>query len=501
MTPPVVAPFGDRAVRFAIPPGAPHRTLLAQLSAVPGARDVVLTEEIGCVVLAEDADARRTSDAVEAVLVQVGRDVGEDAGATHTIGVVYDGEDLASVAAAIGQSAQDVVALHSGAEYRVAMLGFLPGFAYLRGLPPELRLPRRAPRPRVPANSVAIAAEYGGVYPFASPGGWHLLGRAANFQAFGASGAALAIGDVVRFVAIAADEASASPPQAPREAPSETAFGRPHLEVTRAAAIALPVDGGRPGRMHEGVPPGGPLVRSLLAQANESAGNAPDACALEIYGTLEVTARGGPVVVADDASGPITLREGQTHLVSTEGRMRVRYLALGGGVDAPVVLGSRCALLLAGIGRVFRRGDRLFPDAATPLRNARPLAQPGLARADAPVAILPGPDAADVALEELARQELRIAAASDRTGTRLEGPPLVRRSGTSALEGATASTMSRRSTPMVMGAIELTPSGLIVLGPDHPTTGGYPVVAVVASSSLDELFERPVGSTVRFTLA
>src|SRR5262249_47751578 len=106
----------------------------------------------------------------------------------HLIRVVYDGEDLDAVAHAIGRRKEDVIALHAEREYGVAMLGFLPGFAYLRGLPevPEaLRLPRRgAPRKRVPAGSLAIAAEYTGIYPYASPGGWHLLGRALDFEPF-----------------------------------------------------------------------------------------------------------------------------------------------------------------------------------------------------------------------------------------------------------------------------------------------------------------------------
>lgn len=93
------------------------------------------------------------------------------------IPVVYDGEDLADVAARVGCSAEEVVSRHAGAEYRVAFCGFAPGFAYLRGLDARLVLPRRdVPRPRVPAGSVAIAAEYSAVYPGASPGGWHLLG-------------------------------------------------------------------------------------------------------------------------------------------------------------------------------------------------------------------------------------------------------------------------------------------------------------------------------------
>ncbi|MEX1104934.1 MAG: allophanate hydrolase subunit 1 [Ilumatobacteraceae bacterium] len=93
------------------------------------------------------------------------------------IPVRYDGEDLAAVAAAVGATVDEVVDMHSGASYTVAFCGFLPGFAYLVGLPPSLHLPRRStPRPRVPVGSVAIAGEFTGVYPSASPGGWHLVG-------------------------------------------------------------------------------------------------------------------------------------------------------------------------------------------------------------------------------------------------------------------------------------------------------------------------------------
>ena len=93
------------------------------------------------------------------------------------IPVRYDGPDLEAVAESTGLAADELVALHSGADYRVAFCGFAPGFGYLAGLPDRLHLPRRAsPRTRVPAGSVAIAAAYAAVYPGASPGGWHLLG-------------------------------------------------------------------------------------------------------------------------------------------------------------------------------------------------------------------------------------------------------------------------------------------------------------------------------------
>jgi KipI family sensor histidine kinase inhibitor len=97
---------------------------------------------------------------------------------TVVVPVVYDGDDLAEVADRTGLTVAEVVARHTATEYRSVMLGFTGGFAYLSGLDPALRLPRRAtPRLRVPAGSVAIAGEQAGIYPNASPGGWHLLGH------------------------------------------------------------------------------------------------------------------------------------------------------------------------------------------------------------------------------------------------------------------------------------------------------------------------------------
>ncbi|MBV9789196.1 MAG: 5-oxoprolinase subunit PxpB [Chloroflexi bacterium] len=89
-----------------------------------------------------------------------------------------DGPDLLDVAAQVGMTPQAVVALHIAPIYRVLLIGFAPGFPYLGPLPEPLRLPRRStPRTKVPAGSVAIAADMSGIYPAVLPGGWHLLGR------------------------------------------------------------------------------------------------------------------------------------------------------------------------------------------------------------------------------------------------------------------------------------------------------------------------------------
>jgi len=119
-----------------------------------------------------------------------------------TIPVRYDGPDLADVASATGLSESEVIRLHSEAEYRVYLLGFTPGWAYLGDLDPALVLPRRAaPRTRVPAGAVAIAGAQTGVYPLATPGGWHLIGSTSlrMFDPAREPAATLQVGDRVRF--------------------------------------------------------------------------------------------------------------------------------------------------------------------------------------------------------------------------------------------------------------------------------------------------------------
>jgi inhibitor of KinA len=129
--------------------------------------------------------------------------------------VCYEGEcapDLAEVARLTRLTTADVVALHSGTRFHVYMLGFLPGFPYMGDLPTELALPRRAdPRLRVPAGSISIATTLTAIYPYESPGGWHLIGATPIrlFDPERARPALLAPGDAVIFDTIgAADFAS-----------------------------------------------------------------------------------------------------------------------------------------------------------------------------------------------------------------------------------------------------------------------------------------------------
>lgn len=131
------------------------------------------------------------------------------------IPVCYGGEygpDLAEVSALHGLTPQQAIDLHTSATYVVYFLGFAPGFAYLGGLPDALVTPRLpTPRRSVPPGSVGIAGNQSGVYPFATPGGWRLLGRTpiAMFQPDRSAMSFLSVGDRVRFTPISPERFAA----------------------------------------------------------------------------------------------------------------------------------------------------------------------------------------------------------------------------------------------------------------------------------------------------
>jgi KipI family sensor histidine kinase inhibitor len=124
----------------------------------------------------------------------------------------YDPEfapDIADVATSAGLTPAEVAALHAGTQYHVYMIGFVPGYPYMGDLPEPLRLPRRTdPRTRVPPGSVAVATSMTAVYPYESPGGWHLIGTSPVrfFDPASPRGALLSPGDAVKFVPVSAQQ-------------------------------------------------------------------------------------------------------------------------------------------------------------------------------------------------------------------------------------------------------------------------------------------------------
>jgi inhibitor of KinA len=184
--------------------------LVVQEQGMPWLRDVV--PALGGLAL--HFDAGFDGDVIEAatllvdVCLKKGVPGGDELGRRVEVPVCYEGElapDMAEIAARSKLPAEEVVKRHAAAEYRVLMIGFAPGHAYMGGLDAKLAVPRRAtPRPEVPAGSVAIANDQTVVYPYAIAGGWNVIGRTplVVFDAFRARPSLFMTGDRVRFVPI-----------------------------------------------------------------------------------------------------------------------------------------------------------------------------------------------------------------------------------------------------------------------------------------------------------
>lgn len=262
------------------------------------------------------------------------------------------------------------------------------------------------------------------------------------------------------------------------------------LEVLEARGVALVQDAGRPGRMHQGLPPGGALVPEWLAVANRAVGNAPGAAALECYGRLELRLRGRGAWAC--LGGPAQwVEEGASVPVPVPDAGVVRYVAVEGGLAVPEVLGGRGTLPVARLGglegRALKRGDVLPLGAGG---GAREEWRAEAASSDA-VRVVLGPDLGRFgsgAVEVLLDSLFTISPTSDRVGMRLVGAVLPQADSGAGL-----------STPLVRGALQVPASGEpIVLGPDHPSVGGYPVLAVVIRADWGRLAARRPGAAVRF---
>ena len=248
--------------------------------------------------------------------------------------------------------------------------------------------------------------------------------------------------------------------------------------VVQVVGLVTVQDLGRVGHMHEGLARGGALVRGMLVAANRAVGNPDGSPALEVLGRLVVRAE----VDVETSAGPVA--RDATLAIESEPN-RVAYLAIRGGIAAPRVLDGRATQLSAGLGARVRVGAR-FDRADEPRVEARPLVPPRVGA----IRVIVGPDVdafGPDAIVRLCAATYRVLPTSDRVGTRLDGPTLPRRDG------------PERSRPMVRGAIEVHRDGMpIVLGPEHPTIGGYPIVGVIADADQDRFFAVRVGGDVRF---
>jgi inhibitor of KinA len=206
----LVVEFGDRVdprlsgLVLALAQRVTHAALSGVVEVVPTFRSLMVHYDP---LLVTQAELRRAI-----IRMLTGLAASERSGRRWLIPTCYDesvGLDLAEVAARTGLSAAELVALHSATTFHVYMMGFLPGFPYLGGLPKKLELPRRqTPRLKVPSGSVAIAMDMTCIYTLESPGGWHVLGRtpAVLFDLRRDPPVPLAAGDKVAFEPISLAE-------------------------------------------------------------------------------------------------------------------------------------------------------------------------------------------------------------------------------------------------------------------------------------------------------
>lgn len=279
------------------------------------------------------------------------------------------------------------------------------------------------------------------------------------------------------------------------------------LEVLHAGPLTLVQDRGRPGLAHLGVTDSGAADRRSHDLANRLVANPPDRATLEVaFGGLSLRVHGGSVDIAVTGAGcapavngiPFglnsvrTVAPGDVITLAAPATGVRSYLAVRGGIDVDPVLGSRSYDTLSDIGPPpLRAGDRIAvgpPIGDFPVVEQAPIAP--LAGTTVSLSVIGGPRAdwfTDP--DALTRHHWTVSVHADRVGVRLTGPSLKQRWPGRELP----------SEAMIRGAIQVPPNGQpVILGADHPVTGGYPVVAVVAAADTDAVAQLRPGQSVRF---
>lgn len=466
---------------------------------VPGARSLLAIFDPRL------TSAERISAAARTIAEGSDEGIGRLEGRLHRIPVLYGGEagpDLPELASAAGIAAERFATLHAAHEYRVAFLGFAPGFAYMTGLLPELVSPRLAtPRTRVPAGSVAIGGEYTGIYPGQTPGGWRLIGRASVrlFDTTRDPPALFAPGDRVRFEPLdwaggpgEADHRAQTASPAPIAATSAAAI----LRIVTAGVWTAVVGAPRFGWARAGVAPGGAMDLVALAEGNSRLGNPAGAPALEMsFVGPELEVRSDVVAVFSGATPSAELNGRALEpdsIVTLDAGDRLRvgplrdgaraYLCVAGGLDLPG--GPSPA-------RRLNAGDEVLAILSAPRPGERGDPRPRVREAERLVRVVLGPDEdrfGEEAIDTFLGSSFRISAASDRRGIRLEGPAVAHRGSPDVPPEGTA-----------LGAVQVARDGQpIVLGPDRPVTGGYARVANVIGADFAKIAQAVPGTPVRF---
>lgn len=421
------------------------------------------------------------------------------------------GPDITAVATHTKLSESEVIRVHSKGSYRVAAVGFSPGFPYLLGLAPRLATPRRStPRAAVPAGSVGIGGHQTGVYPIATPGGWMLIGRTPTrlFRPENETEPTLlSAGDGVIFKPVTEKQAGQLQEKPAAQAESKIPKNRAVLEVVKPGMLTTVQDLGRPGYQHWGIPAGGAMDRQAARVANLLLGNDDNAPLLEMTlagPRLEFLRDTWISVTGADIRGvagwrPLRVEAGQVVSFEEVIRGARAYVAVAGGLEIARVLGGAGTLLRAGVGgwngRALRAGDRLAAAGGALETSGNWSASAefsAVTGGDLIVRFTRGPQwdwFAAASRRTFLGKPFKVTATSDRMGIRLDGPGL-------RLENEARELASEG---VGFGSVQVPPDGKpIVLMADRQTIGGYPKIGHVIAVDLPRLAQARAGNLVRF---
>jgi KipI family sensor histidine kinase inhibitor len=455
-----------------------------------------------------------------------------------TIPVCYDeifGIDLQELSASLQLSIEEIIQLHTGKSYHVFMIGFTPGFPYMGAVDERLITQRKTqPRLQVPPGSVAIAGNQTGIYPFATPGGWNIIGRAAVniFDLQKENPFLLKAGDEVKFKAITRNEFE-------KHTTSDALVGRDSTNI-----ISLPTkvtnekkqiihieqcgffttlqNTGRTDYLQFGVSKGGAMDVYAAQVANSLIGNNSDEAVLEITQSPHRFRFLQDAVVAFTGAGlqpqtehtiiplnqPVFISKGSVIECKQPIPGFRLYMAVAGGFEANEFLHSYSTDLLVKAGgyqgRCLQKMDELKTRIAlTPLqKKLMTVLKEGAVvslnfvlpdYSTSTIRILKGAEwnYMNVASQAtLSQATFTISPQSSRMGYRLKKEAL-----------ATSQPCEIISSPATQGTMQLTPSGeLIILMADAQTVGGYPRVAQVCAADCSILAQKKTGDQIHFQM-